>query len=326
MMTPTISMDRIAEALLDSSYRLFDGVLTNAAGSDKLWAHRLETFERITLLEFVTPSEIKAKPIDFDQSKLDDARYRRHLIRKLKAPRPSKWVRHKLPIHRDRLDDDKYRSDIAKVLAYKWVSLLQPFTDNHEMFLLLNAGVEELEYLLDETRLNLVSASWCSRALMRRLTYRLIDENENFKRIEQEIRRVGAEVRKELNSSLEEISIQAMTTFAASSEEILADVNERCDRAIAEIRERSEAASRRAQEALDRHGIDPNEDREATFRQAILRREAQMKAERKANWRKKPFWVRCLPYLTSAAVSAGLFLGLEVNGKTPYEWLLLFAA
>lgn len=51
-----------------------------------------------------------------------------------------------------------------------------------------------------------------------------------------------------------------------------------------------------------------------------------MKAERKANWRKKPFWVRCLPYLTSAAASAALFFGMEVEGKTPYEWLLLFAA
>lgn len=324
MMTPTISKDRIAEAVLDLSHRLFVEVLTNASKSDSLWKHRIETFERINLLDFVTPSPIKPKPIEFDESRLDDVRYRRMLVRKLQAPRPSKWARHKLPIYKDRIDDPEYRDQIAKVLAYKWVSVLQPFDGVSNPFPLLKVDVKELELLLDHARLNTISAEWCTAVLMKSLAERLVEENPRYKAIEAEMRRKGAEVRADLQKSLKVIGDETM----AATRQSLASINDRislkAELAIAEIRHNLEESRKRSEAALLEHGLDPNEDREETFRLAVRQREAKMKEERRARWRKKPFWVRMLPAASILAAKAAIFFALEINGATPLEWLQLF--
>lgn len=326
MMTPTISKDRIAEAVLDLSHRHFVEVLLNASKSDSLWKHRIETFERINLLEFITPSPIKPKPIEFDESRLDDVRYRRYLVRKLQAPRPSKWARHKLPIYRDRIDDPEYRDQIAKVLAYKWVSVLQPFDGVSNPFPLLKVDVNDLELLLDHARLNTISAEWCTSVLMTNLAQRLVEENPRFKKLEAEMRRKGAEIRADLQASLKVIGDETMASARESLSAISDDMSHRCDEAIEEIRRRSEESRKRGEAFLLEHAIDPNEDREESFRRAVKKRLEDAREERRARWRKKPFWVRMLPAVGAIAAASAIFFGLEVNGATPLEWLQLLAS
>lgn len=71
------------------------------------------------MLEFLVASPFKPKPWNIDEIKLDDFGNRRSIIRKLKAPRPSKWTRQYLEIDRDKIQDSAYRQAIAQYLAGK---------------------------------------------------------------------------------------------------------------------------------------------------------------------------------------------------------------
>ncbi|HMP54481.1 MAG TPA: hypothetical protein PKD05_23240, partial [Candidatus Melainabacteria bacterium] len=323
MTTATITTERYADELHDLFTTLFHRVLKKASIDEASWKHRIATFDYTTLLEFVVPSPIKPKPIEVDESKLEDARYRRTLIRKLKAPRPSKWARHKLQIDRNKISDDTYCEQMAKVLAYQWMKRLMPFESYTEILMIRQSTVEDLEYLLDNTRLNCVSAQRCSGMLMHRLADSLVANNPTFKKIESMIRSVGQDARAKLSAALASMREETMTSFKASCDRTIEDSNKKFDNLLAGIRERLQESARRSQAVLDEHGIDPNEDREETFRRSVLRKEAERRAEAKARWRQKPLWVRLLPGLSSVAVLVGLFFHMEIADVTPYEWLRL---
>lgn len=323
MPTATITMDRYADDLHDLFTAHFKLILKIAAKSDADWKHRISTFNSSSLLEFVVPSTIKPKPIEFDESKLDDPKYRRMLVRKLQAPRPSKWARHKLPIDRAQVSDDTYCEKIAKVLAYKWIQLLMPFENHTELVTISRATVEDLEYMLDNRRLNCISAKNFSGTLIRRLAESLVEQSPEFKALEAKIRAAGEEARAILTPKLKEISRDAMASASESLGKITDETHRKLDEVMDGIRERLQESARRSQKALDEHGIDPNEDRDETFRRAVKRREAERKFKAKARWRKKPFWIRILPTLSVVAIASVLFFGMEVAGVTPYEWLNL---
>lgn len=324
MTSPTVTMDRYAEDLHDRFITLFETVLVNASKSEDLWKHRVETFNRVNLLEFVVPSKIERKPLNIDEQRLeDDIPYRRMIIRKLKAPRPSKWARHKLTLDRSKVDDEKYRNDIARVLAFKWIKLLHPVDGPENLIPIIKADADDLEYLLDNVRLNAVSAKWCAEMLMRDLIDRLIEKNEKFKEISNRIREVGQAAREELSANLERLSEEAMESANVALNRIMEDTHSKLDHTITKIKDDLAKSQERAQAALDEHGIDPNEDREESFRKAVKAREAARKAERKARWRKNPLWVRLLPSVAAVATAGAMFFHLKVAGATPLEWLSL---
>ena len=321
MTSPTVAMDRYAEDLHDRFITLFEIVLENASQSEALWKHRVETFNRVGLLEFVVPSKIERKPLNIDEARLeDDIPYRRMIIRKLKAPRPSKWTRHKLILDRAKVDDDEYRNNIAKVLSFKWVEKLYPIEGGEHLLAIFQANANDLEQMLDHGKLNTIGAKWCSDFLLRQLAYELIEKNEKFIEIEARIREVGKAAREELAASLAKLHEETMASANVALNRILDDTNRKLDHALAGIQANLRKSQERSQAALAEHGIDPKEDREETFRKAVLAREAAMKVERKAAWRAKPFWVRMLPPLAIIALAFVLFFHLEVAGVTPFEW------
>ncbi|MBC8000339.1 MAG: hypothetical protein IAF58_20450, partial [Leptolyngbya sp.] len=91
----------------------------------------------------------------------------------------------------------------------------------------------------------------------------------------------------------------------------------------------SALASERTQKILDENRPDP--DPEASFRASVMRREKEMRDERRRNWAKQPFYIRYFPHVASvSAVVAGFFfLEIGESGTTPAEafsdlvgWLL----
>lgn len=321
MTSPTVTMERYAEDLHDLYTKLFSGVLLNASTSEASWKHRLETFKSVSLQEFVVPSNIKPEPLTFDESRVDDPKYRRWFVRKLQAPRPSKWARHILPIHRDQVDDEKYRTDIAKVIAYNWIKRLDPVESDVQLIPLMKATVSDLEMMLDKARMSIVSADWGAGVLLHVLADKLVGENPKFQEIEAEIKAVGKAAREELAASLKELGERVMAEASESLGKIVADTNRDLDDTMNGIRERLAESGERARIALAEHGIDPNEDREETFRRAVKSREAKMRKERRDAWRKRPIIVRVMPWLATIATGAALFFNLEVAGVTPHEWL-----
>ncbi len=157
--------------LFQLSQSLFDSILLRASKDDTIWNHRVESFRKLSMLEFLVPSAFKPKPYDIEEERLEDSRYRRQVIRKLKAPRPSKWSREFLHIDQARMEDEKYRSDIASVLAYRFMLLLTPLSEElHVVLPLLKMSAEEIEYALDALALNTLDSVNMAKLLLQRLS------------------------------------------------------------------------------------------------------------------------------------------------------------
>lgn len=288
--------DRAGAAVLMDMHRpLFESSLLNACGDEQRWAHRIKTFESCGLLDFHTASTLKPKPVldqfvetedgerlyVFSEEQLDQPRWKRGLIRKLKAPRPSKWTRHRLPIHRDKImNDPKYREDISKVLAYKWVGHIDE-PDSMDMMYMQLMDAAALDHFLDTFRLNDISAEKMNAYLVRRLAEELLDKNEKFQELMARMKSEIAPIREQFAIDIRRICEDAMAQSQPVFDAILAEANARADAAIAEIRARSAASEARYAEVIAEHGIKADEDRQESFRRAVDQKIARRNAARK---------------------------------------------
>jgi len=315
------TMDKYTEALYEAFLVSFSAALSSAAVDDAKWKRLIPSLNDLTLLDFHMPSPFKPEPLNVDESRLDDVRYRRHLIRKLKAPRPGKWVRHKLDIDRRRIVDGDYREKMAKVLAYRFVQLLLP-VDSFEVVLpVIKLGAGDLEYLLQNLRLNDLSARRVSDLLMKRLAHSLIDESEKFQEVSRMIRARGAEARERLTIELYRIRQEVMESFSVKMSEVQAHASRVADQAIDEMRARSAEQSARTAQVLAEAAVDPLEDREATFREAVLASEAARRQERREAAARQPLWLKLLK--RAGVVAGGYVVAFHVKfkGLTLVEWL-----
>lgn len=186
---------------------LFDRILYDAALDERLWQNRLKSLERLSLLEYFTPSPFVIPPLNVDEALLHDSRYRRFLIARLKAPRPSRWSRHKLNIDQGRiLCDAAYRAEVADFLTKKWLSHMQLDKDSvsevcsQMTFLTLaKTSCEEFTFCLDNLALNDLDPNKIASILVQRMAYQLIDSNPKFQTLITRMKSEFAQIRKEFN-------------------------------------------------------------------------------------------------------------------------------
>lgn len=305
---PTLN-ERCAETFLNLHLNLFVGVLKNAANDEQRWTHRVKTFGYCGLLEFVTASNLKPKPVldDFDtdsngeriykirEGQIEEPKVRRRILKKLSAKRPGKWTRHRLEIDRERiLRDEKYSRDIATLLAYKWVTHLEPEVLDVLAIHLLD--VAALEHCLDQFNLVKISSENVTDYLLHRLANELLDKNEKFQAVMDTMKAELKVIREETMASIHEICREISEESKIRLAIISAEASAKCDAAIAEIRER--AAKRAAEDAAYNASLPPVDlDPEATFRrqvdEGIARRNAALKRlarMKRRTWKGKLFW------------------------------------
>jgi len=257
---------------------LFDTVLLHSSKDDSLWNHRQESFRKLSMLEFLVPSLFTPKPYDIDEERLEDGRYRRQVIRKLKAPRPGKWSRQFLHIDQSRMEDETYRSEMATVLAYRFMLFLTPLSDEmHVVLPLIKMSVEEIEYALDVLALNTIDSVNLAKLLLTRLANKLIDKNPTFIKVESELKAEMKAIGEELRASMKEIADKHRAEFGATLDGILSEVRRSADETIAGIKERMSESAKRTQAVLDEEALyqAENGDLQAAFVRDVKAREAK---------------------------------------------------
>lgn len=255
----------------------FESLLLKASLDNTNWNHRIHSFSKLSMLEFLVPSPLKPKPYAIDEDRLEDVRYRRAVIRKLKAPRPGKWSRQYLTIDKDRIHDDEYRSQMASILAYRFILLLSPIAEEpHVVLPLAKISLDEVEFALDALALNTIDSVNLARLLMHRLANQLIENNPTFKKVQSELKADLEVVSSDLRNAINEISQKHRSEFSAALDLILADVRHKADEAIVGIKERMEASAKRTQVVLDEAERRAFEDRDpqAAFLRDLKKRAA----------------------------------------------------
>lgn len=310
--TQHTDMMRYAESLFEHCRTLFTSIIRAADESDAAWKKRMDTFSRLGLLSFRVPSPITPKPLEIDESKLDDPRYRRYLIRKLKAPRPSKFANVTVVIDRSRLSDDHYVGQMTTLLSSKWTGLVLQDADDVARFLLLKLDEKVLTHCLDKFGLHQVSGETVAKEMLRLAAEEAIDNNETYKRCVAEIRQAGSKARDDFKAAIEPVIKETLSDFNESMDLYLAGVNARADAAIAEIRARQKASSERTERILEEERAAMAIDRDVAFREAVKRREEEYRASISPT--EKWIWRSVFGGFTSV-----VFFFMEIEGVTPAQ-------
>lgn len=330
--------NRADEVFMDLHRPLFESVLLSASGDEKRWAHRVKTFENCGLLDFHTASTLKPKPVIdqyvedadgdrtymFSEKQLEEPRWKGRLIRKLKALRPSKWMRHRLQLHRDRVADPKYREDIAKVLAYKWVGQLQPDALDVMYMRLMDASA--LEHCLDSFNQIQITPDNLNDYLLRRFANQLLDQNEEFNALMERMKGEMKLVREEVMAEIREITAKILAESQAAMDVIAAQARERADRAIEEIRARAAENEARHAKFMAENVKPDDEDPEESFRRtvdrSIARRNAALKRLARMR-RRKPmgfmWWLASRLVILGVPVALACFMEFGEDGVTLVE-------
>lgn len=335
-MTPE---NRAGEIFYDFHRPLFESLLLNASGDEQRWAHRVKTFESFGLLDFVTASNLKPKPVNdqyvedengeriyaFRESQLDEPKWKRSFIRKLKAPRPSKWMRYRLPLHRDQVQDPKYRADIAKVLSHKWVIQIVPEETDVMYLKLMDASA--LEYILDHFRMNELTTSKVNDFLLRRFANELLDKNEKFNALMDRMKAEIAPIKEQFYAEIRQITAQIRAESDAAFEAIRVESQRRCDEAIAEIRARAAIQAQRDAE-FNAKMARPVEDPEVAFRRTVDESIARQKEARKrlARMRRRTpggfmLWAASRAAIVAVPVALAFLMEFGEGGITLVEFI-----
>jgi hypothetical protein len=315
-------MDRVFDAYTERLFslgrNLFATILRRDSNDVAMWKHRTETFNRHGLLSFLEESPFwKPRELHVDQSRLEDVRYRRSLVRKLKAPHPGKWTRITLRIDRERLlnGDEKYLAEMAAILSYKWALKLTPVVDPADALALPHLDVDTLTHCLDKMGNHQSDAKGVASVVMRAMAERLVDENPRFQATMAEMRAAFAQIRADIEPVIKAVCDEVREEAAARFSEIAAETSAKFDSLSEASRKDFAAQKARSEAVLDENkpsGLTPEEE----FRQAVKRREAE---HREAN-RLSPRAKRWLWGLGSALFGAGAYF-VEVNGTTLVEVL-----
>lgn len=312
-----------AEVLMSHWRGLFVSVLRNAAVSDESWKARLNSLDVFGLTEFREPSKHVAKPIEVDQDRLEDPKYRRFLVRKLKAPRPGKWTYHKLRIEREQLADDHYANQVGTLLAWRFTNIVlhEVETSSATMLLLTKLDVGSLTRCLDSFQRHTLNGENVSHMIVRFNVEQALDNNATLQEAMRKIAEAGAEARAQFTAEMKPVIEKTLADFDANMKPMLESINRDVDVYIEKLRIRSALNAARTQQVLDECAPDP--DPEASFRHSVKMREREEREERRRNWRAQPFYVRFMPHaaVVAGAVVVTFFMEVGESRTTPWEAL-----
>jgi hypothetical protein len=300
-------------ALQDLFRSLFAQILVRDNQDENTWKRRLKTFEVNGLLSFTQPSLFERPEFQVDNSKLSDPRYRRQVIRKLKAPRPSKHVFVRLNIDRLKLNIAEYVRDISTLLAFKWVNKMLPVSSAYELLLLLKVDLATLTRALDTMGMHQSSGANVGHLLLRTSVEELVDNNETMKKCLADMKEKTGAIRREFESNIRTLFEPFLAQARASCDAAADHARKQCDEWIEE--HRKAAAERKAETDAVLAANKADEDPEASFRAAVLEHERR---HREANrWSPRNRW---LMRGFVVVVVATLAYFLEINGVTPVEY------
>lgn len=306
------------DGLFEALRHAFTAILVrDAADSDK-FKSRVERFKVHGLLSYRMESMFKPKEINFDPARVEDSRYRRKLIRELKAPRPSKWVYRNIQIDRSKLADEGYLNDIAKLLAYGWSKALMPIDSPLSALLLLKQDADFVSLVLDKFGPHQISSEVVAHYRLRTFIEDAVDNNETLKASLAEIRKVGAEARAKFSEEMAVVNKEILRDFNARMDSILAETKASCDSALTHTSGELADVADHSRKVLEESGY-PNRDPEKEWREQLRKADEKRKAESpKLSWTAKAL-------ITLGGLGVATLLGfyLEVGPErvTPFAAL-----
>lgn len=254
-------------------------ILRTAASNENAWKHRHERVKIHGLLNYKTPSKFKPKEIVIDQERLDDVRYRRSLVRQLKAPRPGKWNYHSIGIDRARiLSDEAYLEEMSKVLAYRWVARLLPVELPTSLIALLNQDAKFIEFCMDKLGPHQIDGDVVAYLLMRHLAEEALETSPTYIAVSTKLRTECAAIRADFEREVAIIAAETRASAAASFAAITAEANKKADEALIRINANLAATAASCQKTLDES---PKGDTETLWRAQLARADEERRKNSK---------------------------------------------
>lgn len=254
----------------------FDSMLEHSSKNSKNWEMLQERLKIHGLLSFSSQSPHKPKEIELDPERLDDPRYRRQLVRKLKARRPGKFQYHTFAIDRTRIaTENDYRETVATFLGGRFVASFFPLSSGAASLVVWNHTDLAIGVGLGLGP-HQISGDVVAAKILRHWAERFVEQNETYRRVELEIRAAARDVRVKLMAESAAISNEHLAAHRASLDAITGDANRRFDEVLATALAGINATADRCQAVLD---ASPKGDQETLWRAELARRDEERKAK-----------------------------------------------
>lgn len=279
IITKLSNPETFSNELMSVVFAAMNEILRTSASDEKLWKHRHERIKIHGLLNYATPSKFKPKEIVVDQDRLDDVRYRRSLIRQLKAPRPGKWNYHSIGIDRARiLSDESYLEEMSKVLAYRWVARLLPVELPTSLIALLKQDVKFIEFCMDKLGPHQIDGDVVAFMLVRHLAEEALETSPTYIAVSTKLRTECAAIRADFERNVAIIAAETRASAEKSFAAITADANRKADEALVRINANLAATAASCQKALDES---PKGDQETLWRAQLAARDEERRKNSK---------------------------------------------
>lgn len=302
----------IEKTLAPVFQRLYSGLLNKARADDSYLAKLREYLKKFNLLTVREKSIFKPKEITFDAAQLGDVRYRRRLIRELKAPRPAAYVYHTLPVDAERLAMQPYFEALTDFIVRATCERLVEARQD-QLAIIASLTDEALFDFLKQRSLFEMTPENLSAHAMHHLCHRLIEDNPRFQAACAMIREAGAAAREQLRSEMAVFNEASQAEFNARMDEISAQAAVRCDAFVAELHRQAEerAAIKRAEDAIKAEEDARNfgKTEQQLFFESVKRREREYRQNNKMHpLLKAVFWGGAI------ALTVGFAIFGEVDG------------
>lgn len=297
----------------------FSELLKSRVADKKTFDAMIVLFNKFSLLTLRQPSMFTPKPLELDQSKLDNGAYRRRMAKKLMAPRPGPYVWHTLRIDPARVNEPEYVHAFADYMARKMISRLSPLSQAEACALVQLSGDELLRFF-DRHKAFELTADNILNYQLRQFAARALDNNPQYQAACAMIRDAANQAREIFQAEWSVIKEKWLADQEAESKLILAKVDADCDSYLAELAIRRNARleienrEQKERDALAARNFGKSE--QDLFRESVMELERQ---HREAN--------KLSPRARFAALSVGLLLlvgvvfFLEVEGVTAADYL-----
>ncbi|CAN5323528.1 hypothetical protein BH11CYA1_BH11CYA1_15470 [soil metagenome] len=274
----SVDISAIERKLSPVFERLYSSMLGKARIDDTYLAKLREYLKKFNLLSVREKSVFKPKEIAFDQGQLGDASYRRRLIRQLKAPRPSAYVYHTLPVDAERLAMQPYFEALTEFLVRATCERMVE-AKGEQLAIIAGMNEDALFDFLKQRSLYEMTADNLSDHALRHMCERLIDNCPSFQVACALIREAGQAARDHFNSEMAIFNAAAQLDFNARMDAISARAAAGCDSYISELQQRAEErdALKRAEDAVKAEEDARNfgKSEQQLFFEAVKRRELE---------------------------------------------------
>lgn len=318
-MTTTTINNTLVPVFQNAFQTLLDQARHDSVFHGKL-KQALKKFDLLTYRQF---SPFKPREIHVDQEQLADSRYRRRLIRELKAPRPSPWVYHTLSMEQKELfsgkDNNEYLVALSQYMAENATGRLGEVS-NQDALIISRMEAMDLFHFLDRFKRFELTGEDLSKFVLHELCQRIIDENPRYQEAVAMIADAAEEARTRLREEMKPVVDAAIADCSRRLAEISAEVGSRADAFIAKLKQ--EQAERQERQRLEEEekerlaALNAGKSEEQIFAEAVKKREL---AYRQANPTHPA--VKVLLWGGAILLALGFALFGEVNGVPVPELL-----